>query len=71
MQCECNQLPSGTFDHVCIVHSELVSMEMEAAVLAEREACAKIADCEAEIAEDRGDLTAKAIAAAIRARGTT
>ena len=50
---------------------EDVRVMVSAAIAAEREACAKIADCEAEIAEDRGDLTAKAIAAAIRARGTT
>lgn len=69
MQCECNQLPSGTFDQVCIIHSELVSMEMEAAVLAEREACAKIADDYEKAASDQCWLTAKSIAAAIRARG--
>ena len=38
------------------------------AVLAEREACAQIANYAAEIAEVRGDLTAAAIAADIRAR---
>ena len=67
-----NPYPNGTFlvwNGVRYVHERKCTEDKAAAIAAEREACAKIADDHEQAASDQCWLTAKSIASVIRARG--